>query len=270
MTSDDLFVTDEDGNIIERPKSSSYTPSQCTPLFFLAFKLRDAAACIHTHSPAAVLVTLLFENEFVITHQEMIKGLRIGSTKKNLRYFDTCVIPIIENTAEERDLADMMRRALVCNFRVDLGFRSHLLSLFLRSNTQIPMLCSCAVTASTFGVRRLLQRCFGTLRNLLTIRWLFCFSWEKAKTQCECIDYLLSMAVEMRKLGFKPEEVPATSPYINGDERMGDEGQRYVCRVLSDDEVHQIETTESDQMQRAKRAADAALVAQGRSCCPHH
>lgn len=46
--------------------------------------------------------------EFVITHQEMIKGIRIGSTMSNFRYFDRLVVPIIENTAEEEDLKDRM------------------------------------------------------------------------------------------------------------------------------------------------------------------
>ena len=63
-----------------------------------AYTLRNAGACIHTHSQNAVLVTLLYDKEFRITHQEMIKGIRKGTTKTNLRYFDELVVPIIENT----------------------------------------------------------------------------------------------------------------------------------------------------------------------------
>lgn len=60
---------------------------------------------IHTHSKAAVLVTLLCPgSEFSITHQEMIKGIGRGRGKPNLRYHDDLVVPIIENTPEERDL----------------------------------------------------------------------------------------------------------------------------------------------------------------------
>lgn len=48
--------------------------SQCTPLFLLAYRKRLAGAVIHTHSPHAVRVTLLWPGkEFCITHQEMIK-----------------------------------------------------------------------------------------------------------------------------------------------------------------------------------------------------
>jgi methylthioribulose-1-phosphate dehydratase len=70
--------------------------------------LRNAGAVIHTHSQNAVLVTLLYEKEFRITHQEMIKGIRKGSTKTNLAYYDTCIVPIIDNTAQEEDLKDSM------------------------------------------------------------------------------------------------------------------------------------------------------------------
>ena len=60
---------------------------------------------IHTHSKAAVMVTLLYPGkEFKITHQEMIKGISRGQTGKKYCYHDELVIPIIENTPEERDL----------------------------------------------------------------------------------------------------------------------------------------------------------------------
>lgn len=40
----------------------------------VAFRERNAGAVIHTHSPSAVMVTLLWPGkEFRITHQEMIK-----------------------------------------------------------------------------------------------------------------------------------------------------------------------------------------------------
>lgn len=117
----DMFVMTPDGKeTAEPPAEKKLTRSQCTPLFFNAYTMRDAGACIHTHSPAAVMVTLLCDKEFRITHQvwcfpslvcllaadpymlraeqEMIKGIRIGSTRENLRYFDELVVPIIENT----------------------------------------------------------------------------------------------------------------------------------------------------------------------------
>ena len=107
-----LYILDLDQNIIESPSAIlDFKPSQCTPLFFNAFKIRDAGACIHTHSQNAVLATLMFDKEFRITHQEMIKGIRKG--KSNLEYYDMCIVPIIENTAQEEDLKDFMLQAIM-------------------------------------------------------------------------------------------------------------------------------------------------------------
>lgn len=60
---------------------------------------------------ASVLLTLLLGKKadaFRISHQEMIKGVRIGGSGKTLRFFDTLTVPIIENTADEEDLTDGM------------------------------------------------------------------------------------------------------------------------------------------------------------------
>lgn len=90
--------------------------SACTPLFWNAFELRDAGSCIHTHSQHAVMATLLCEKdgekEFRISHQEMIKGVKLGGTGKALSYLDTLVVPIIDNTPDEEDLKDSMADAM--------------------------------------------------------------------------------------------------------------------------------------------------------------
>ena len=113
--------------------------SACTPLFYNAYDMRNAGACIHvsldfplypsriaqvaeinmdrtdplprtqTHSQHAVMTTLLWPGkEFRISHQEMIKGMRVGGTGTALSYLDTLVIPIIENTPDEEDLREGM------------------------------------------------------------------------------------------------------------------------------------------------------------------
>ncbi|KAF9978912.1 hypothetical protein BGZ73_008417 [Actinomortierella ambigua] len=108
----DLFVLELANRSILR-KPLVYKPSACTPLFYNAYTMRKAGACIHTHSQHAVMATLLYPGkEFVITHQEMIKGIRKGMTKENLRYFDRLVVPIVENTAEEEDLTERMAKAM--------------------------------------------------------------------------------------------------------------------------------------------------------------
>jgi methylthioribulose-1-phosphate dehydratase len=86
--------------------------SECTPLFFNAYTLRNAGACLHTHSQAAVLVTMLHETEFRISHVEMIKGIVDAETNVALGYRDTLVVPIIDNTDFERDLTESMANCM--------------------------------------------------------------------------------------------------------------------------------------------------------------
>jgi methylthioribulose-1-phosphate dehydratase len=102
----DLYVLDEAGNVLERPQASGLTPSACSPLFFNAFRLRDAGAVIHSHAMYAMLATLVFREAFECTELEMIKGI------SGHGYFDRLRVPIIENTAHERDLADSMANAI--------------------------------------------------------------------------------------------------------------------------------------------------------------
>ena len=115
MQPNHMYILDGSSKeIIEEPaKEFGFKASQCTPLFFNCYDLRGAGACIHTHSQNAVMVTLLEKgNEFVITHQEMIKGIMVGESGAHHKYYDKITVPIIENTAEERDLKDRMAKAI--------------------------------------------------------------------------------------------------------------------------------------------------------------
>ncbi|KAJ2354337.1 Methylthioribulose-1-phosphate dehydratase, partial [Coemansia sp. RSA 2618] len=112
ITPTDLFVMSLSTRAILRAPKPPIKPSACTPLFYNAFTMRNARACIHTHSQNAVLATMLFETEFKISHQEMIKGIRKGQTGGNLRFFDELCVPIVENTAEEEDLTQRMAEAM--------------------------------------------------------------------------------------------------------------------------------------------------------------
>ncbi|XP_058127364.1 probable methylthioribulose-1-phosphate dehydratase isoform X1 [Anopheles ziemanni] len=111
---DDLFIQNIEGDDLQTPPDyKKLTKSQCTPLFMLAYKDRNAGAVIHTHSPSAVMATLLWPGkEFRITHQEMIKGIYDYELNRNLMYDEELVVPIIENTLFERDLEKSMANAL--------------------------------------------------------------------------------------------------------------------------------------------------------------
>ena len=55
------------------------------------YTFKGSGAVIHTHSSKAVMVTLLYTgNEFKITHQEMIKGIRKGSSSESYRFTIVC------------------------------------------------------------------------------------------------------------------------------------------------------------------------------------
>lgn len=107
MSPDDMFTIGLDGSIVTRPENEQLHPSECSSLFLKAINLRSAGAVIHSHSMYAMAATLLFDREFSISHLEMIKGIQ------GMGYTDTIVVPIIENTARECDLADALEGAIV-------------------------------------------------------------------------------------------------------------------------------------------------------------
>ena len=170
MQPSDIFVLDYASRSYLR-KPPVLKPSACTPLFLAAFD-RGAGCCIHTHSQAAVLVTLLVERDareagqataarcFEIEQIEQIKGIPKGRGKQGmLGYYDRLEIPIIENTAHEEDLTASLEVAM----------------------DQHPD--AFAVLVRRHGV------------------YVWGDDVHKAKTQAESLDYLFSLAVEMRKHG---------------------------------------------------------------------
>jgi methylthioribulose-1-phosphate dehydratase len=106
ISEEDLYVLDEAGTILESPRSPELRPSACTPLFMNAYRLRGAGAVIHSHAMYAMLATLCFGDTFECTELEMIKGIAGHG------YHDRLVVPIIENTAHECDLAESMEEAM--------------------------------------------------------------------------------------------------------------------------------------------------------------
>jgi methylthioribulose-1-phosphate dehydratase len=103
---EDLFVLDSEGAVLSAPETGAEKVSACAPLFFNAFRLRGAGAVLHSHSVNAMLATLAFDDAFRVTHLEMMKGIT------GTGYHDELVVPIIENTAHEADLADAMAAAI--------------------------------------------------------------------------------------------------------------------------------------------------------------
>jgi methylthioribulose-1-phosphate dehydratase len=101
----DIFELDAAGQVVKAPEGD-YKLSACAPLFLNAFEIRGAGAVLHSHSINAMLATLVQGDEFRVTHLEMMKGIR------GTGYHDDLVVPIIDNTAHECDLADSMADAM--------------------------------------------------------------------------------------------------------------------------------------------------------------
>ncbi|CAH9115677.1 unnamed protein product [Cuscuta europaea] len=112
MVDEDMYVLSPSGLIVSEPsaKPYPYKPpkcSDCGPLFLKAYEMRNAGAVIHSHGMESCLVTMMNPSakEFRITHMEMIKGIQGHG------YYDELVVPIIENTAHERELTDSLVEA---------------------------------------------------------------------------------------------------------------------------------------------------------------
>lgn len=144
--------------ILQRPQDSKLRLSECRPLFFNAYRQRNAGAVMHSHSVWAVLATRLFAptggpGAFVCRDLEMQKGLRGKGC------FDTVTVPIIANTPREAQLTESMAQAMSAHPDVD------------------------AVLVAGHGV------------------YVWGETWQQAKTQAECYDYLFRAVVEAHRLG---------------------------------------------------------------------
>ena len=106
LREEDIFVLDPQGEVLEAPATPGLKVSECAPLFFNAYRLRGAGAVLHSHSLSAMLATLVHGEAFECTEIEMIKGI------SGYGYYDRVVVPIIENTARECELADRMAAAI--------------------------------------------------------------------------------------------------------------------------------------------------------------
>ena len=105
---DMIFELTLRGDVIAGPAAArGLCVSQCEPLFLAAMELRDAGAVVHSHGRAAVLATVANPGDRVVLRElEMLKGLR------GVGYHDVHEVPIIDNTAQECDLAASLREAI--------------------------------------------------------------------------------------------------------------------------------------------------------------
>ncbi|KAK3382995.1 Methylthioribulose-1-phosphate dehydratase [Lasiosphaeria ovina] len=151
-----------------------YKPSQCTPLFLAAFTKRGAGCCIHTHSHWAVLVTLILETE---TH-----GAPSAGGNGNSREFR------INNIEQIKGFGRGFGQT------GNLGYHDTL---------RIPVIEN---TAHEEDLTEFLEESMDKYPDTyaVLVRRHGVYVWgetvHKAKTQCESLDYLFQLAVEMKRL----------------------------------------------------------------------
>lgn len=110
---EEIFILDATtGEVLKQPAGTGLKLTECAPLFQAAYDLRHAGAVIHSHSVNVVLATMLAEriepglSSLSFTELEMIKGL------EGHGYYDTFVLPVVDNTARECDLTASLRNAI--------------------------------------------------------------------------------------------------------------------------------------------------------------
>uniref|UniRef100_UPI00358F1C1B methylthioribulose-1-phosphate dehydratase n=1 Tax=Myxine glutinosa TaxID=7769 RepID=UPI00358F1C1B len=107
----DVFELRADGTVLSGP--SNLRPSQCLPLFQLIYEVHGPGTIIHSHSMAVVMATILYPGHWLrISHLHMIKGVPRQDTGGRRRWDEELCIPVIENEAEDKNLAGRLRVAL--------------------------------------------------------------------------------------------------------------------------------------------------------------
>ncbi|OAQ84113.1 methylthioribulose-1-phosphate dehydratase [Purpureocillium lilacinum] len=162
-----------------------YKPSQCTPLFLAAFTRRGAGCCIHTHSQWAVLVTLLLE-------QQQQQGSGSGSGR---------------NVFEINNIEQIKGFGKGPSKQGNLGYHDTL---------RIPVIENTPHEEDlTEYLEAAMEECPDTYAVLVRRHGVYVWgdNVHKAKTQCESLDYLFQLAVEMRKLGIPwVSDIPRIAP----------------------------------------------------------
>lgn len=171
MKPSDMFVLEyETKNYLRRPPT--LRPSQCTPLFLAAFD-RGAGACIHTHSQWAVLVTLLAERQ----HKE-------GGKPKGAANHEVFEIQEIEQIKG-----------------IPKGRGKGMLGYF--EKLTIPIIDNTAHEEDLTDSLTAAMEAFPDTYAVLVKRhgvYVWGDTTQKAKTQCESLDYIFQLAVRMHEL----------------------------------------------------------------------
>lgn len=113
---EDVFVLDAGDlagcRVLRAAADPSLRVSECQPLFFNAYRLRDAGAVIHSHSVSAILAAAMFTPNARSPGVFRCEGLEMQKGLRGKGCFDELRIPIIPNTPREAELAESMAAAM--------------------------------------------------------------------------------------------------------------------------------------------------------------
>jgi len=107
----DFFVVDPlTGDVVRPPEDPALRPSECGPIFCASARIREAGSSMHSHALTAVLAADVAkdrgDDHLEIRDLEMLKGIRGGTNQ------DVHRVPVIRNTARERELVAQVEAAL--------------------------------------------------------------------------------------------------------------------------------------------------------------
>lgn len=160
-------------------KPLNLKPSDCTPLFLTAFD-RGAQCCIHTHSQWAVLVTLLVEREDELRTADA----KVGREEGRLPCFQINKIEQIKGIPAGSGKGNLgYLDTLTIPIIENTPFEEDLTGALEDAMEKYPD--TCAVLVRRHGI------------------YVWGSTVAKAKTQCESLDYLFQLAVEMKRLGLE-------------------------------------------------------------------
>lgn len=160
---DDLFVLDpqDQNNILENPRCASASKlkqSECTPLFYNTYQLANAAACMHSHSRSVVLLSMM-----------------LPADAKEFKITRIEMIKGIKKATTK--IAHRFDETLVVPIIENTNFERDLTASMRQAMIDYP-------DAYCVIVRRHGAYVWGD-------------TWESAKTQAECYDYLFAIAIDM-------------------------------------------------------------------------
>jgi len=171
---EDIFVLDEDGHVLQHGAAPGLKLSECTPLFEACYKLRDAGAVIHSHSINAVLATMLFQS--VPPTPSRVGQVALG----------------------------IVGRFSITGFEMQKGIRNAQGSGHkVEDELIVPIIGNTEKEADlSDSLKAAIQLYPDTQAVLVKNHGVYVWgdTWQKAKTQAECYDYLFRVAVEKKRL----------------------------------------------------------------------